>query len=178
MLICHRFTDVAELEHVWWLEIRGAIRSNMLSRDSTYAAYIVFKTTDLCGGFDYPGQDASITVAGSTSTRKVCLRNDDDEEAEDVERWLPVYAEIPVLPRERTDGWMELEMGEFCNKDGDDGEVCIRLSETTTFKRGLIVRGIEIRPKRNLNQQHCAKWVAGELEWINATGTLLDAKAL
>lgn len=55
-------------------------------------------------------------------------------------------------------------MGQFCNKDGDDGEVHISLMETKrgTVKRGLIVQGIEIRPKRGLNQHTSAK-IGGQL---------------
>jgi hypothetical protein len=163
LLISQRFTEVAELQHVWWLEIWGTIHSKMLSQDSTYAAYIVFKTTDRCGGLDYPPQDASITIAGSTSTRKVCLRSFDNEDDEDGAVSLTWRNSVLnededagnlVLPQERSDGWMELEMGQFYNKDGDDGEVCIRLMETTTYKRGLVVKGIEIRPKTGPNPQH------------------------
>ena len=44
---------------------------------------------------------------------------------------------------------MELEMGEFQNYEGEDGEVSISLMETSaTIKIGLVVQGIEIRPKK------------------------------
>ncbi|XP_004954328.1 F-box protein PP2-B11 isoform X2 [Setaria italica] len=157
-----RFMEVAELQYVWWLEIRGMIHSKMLSQDSTYAAYIVFKTTDRRDGLDYPPQEASITVAGSTSTHKVCLQSYDNEHEDGAvpltwrysRRHRRVFPGNLVIPQRRTDDWMELEMGQFYNKDGDDGEVCISLMETKAFKRGLIVQGIEIRPKRGHNTQH------------------------
>ncbi|KAF8689995.1 hypothetical protein HU200_041630 [Digitaria exilis] len=75
--------------------------------------------------------------------------------------WIPIQGSrggrdgIPqnvLLPRERADGWMEVEMGEFQNDEGEDGEVSIKLMETSaTVKSGLIVQGIEIRPKKLLS---------------------------
>lgn len=52
----------------------------MLSQDTTYAAYIVFRLGDKTYGLDYPAQEASITVAESTSTRKVCLQSSVNED--------------------------------------------------------------------------------------------------
>ncbi|KAJ4955796.1 hypothetical protein NE237_012579 [Protea cynaroides] len=55
------------------------------------------------------------------------------------------------VPKKRGDGWMEIEMGEFFNERGDDGEVEMRLKEVKFpwWQRGLIVEGIELRPKEN-----------------------------
>ncbi|RLM80173.1 hypothetical protein C2845_PM12G30560 [Panicum miliaceum] len=115
-----RFAEVAKLRYVWWLKVRGRIRSKMLSQDSTYAAYIVFKTTHRHGhGLDYPPQEASITIAGSTSTHTVCLQYNRSHRHE-------FAGNLALFPNKRTDGWMELEMGQFYNKDGDDGERRLR----------------------------------------------------
>ncbi|KXG31332.1 F-box protein PP2-B11-like isoform X2 [Sorghum bicolor] len=152
--------EVAELMSVCWFEIRGKIHSKMLSRDTAYAAYIVFKIPFGSYGLDYPPQKASIdTVAGKKIIRKVCLKS---YEGRHVNRQVTVplapeynksyrlgHGRNPVLPKERTDGWMELEMGVFYNKEGDDGEVRFSLLQTSgTSKEGLIVQGIEIRPKK------------------------------
>ncbi|PIA36203.1 hypothetical protein AQUCO_03400250v1 [Aquilegia coerulea] len=52
------------------------------------------------------------------------------------------------FPSHRKDGWMEIEMGEFYNEQGHDGEVQMTLKEIKGFlKAGLIVQGIELRPK-------------------------------
>jgi hypothetical protein len=143
----------------------------MLSRDTAYAAYIVFKIPVGSYGLDYPPQKASIdTVAGKKIIRKVCLQS---YEGRHVNRQVTVpltpeynkrvskkkkeynksyrrgHGRNPVLPQERTDGWMELEMGVFYNKEGADGEVRFSLLQTSgTSKEGLIVQGIEIRPKK------------------------------
>ena len=54
------------------------------------------------------------------------------------------------MPKKRADGWMEIEMGEFKNEEGEDGEVSISLMETRggNWKKGLILQGIEIRAKK------------------------------
>ncbi|XP_039804060.1 F-box protein PP2-B10-like isoform X2 [Panicum virgatum] len=150
---------VAQLLNVCWFEIRGKIHSKMLSRDTAYAVYIVFKTPVESYGLDYPPQKASIdTVAGKKIIRKVCLQS---YKGRHVNRWVTMrltreyksyrrgHGRNPVLPQERADGWMELEMGVFYNKVSDDGEVRFSLLQTSpTSKRGLIVQGIEIRPKK------------------------------
>lgn len=52
----------------------------------------------------------------------------------------------------RTDGWLEIELGQFYNAEGDDiCDVHIQLSETEqlNWKKGLIVDGIELRPSES-----------------------------
>ncbi|RCV08866.1 hypothetical protein SETIT_1G361400v2 [Setaria italica] len=127
------FSEAAELQSVCWLEIRGKINSKMLSLNSTYAAYIVFKLADESYRWDFSVLEASVRIGKCKSTREVCLHGDGD-----------------MHPQQRADGWKEVEMGEFYNKEGNDGEVSISLSETTELhnKKGLIVYGIEIRPRK------------------------------
>ncbi|KAL6635328.1 hypothetical protein ACP70R_027999 [Stipagrostis hirtigluma subsp. patula] len=164
-----RFLEGAELLFVCWLEIRGEIHSKMLSQDSTYSAYIVFKIADDSYGLDYPVQ-ASVSIGERKSTRQVCIQDyggeDEDEDWGENEDEVPHnYRRIMrinrrhrapppgasvLLPGNRDDGWMELELGEFCNEKGDDGVVSISLTETVRLfgKKGLIVQGIEIRAKK------------------------------
>nr|CAB3448296.1 unnamed protein product [Digitaria exilis] len=57
-------------------------------------------------------------------------------------------------PRRRGDGWAEVELGEFVVAgDGEDdgGVVEVRLAEVDSrrWKRGLIVQGIEIKPRHS-----------------------------
>ncbi|KAF7081298.1 hypothetical protein CFC21_085254 [Triticum aestivum] len=165
-----RFSEGAQLMHVCWFEIRGKIHSKMLSQDTTYAAYMVFKTTDNFYGLDFPVQEASISAGATNTTRKVCLQGNDDDDGEGgvPENYRPMvpfprlrlrrrnrrvvsHEENVALPQQRADGWMELELGEFLNEGGDDGEVSISLVETKggNWKSGLIVQGIEIRRKKS-----------------------------
>ncbi|XP_042517515.1 uncharacterized protein LOC122091572 [Macadamia integrifolia] len=60
------------------------------------------------------------------------------------------------VPKERRDGWREIEMGQFFNGSGEDGLVEMSLigvrKDTTLFLNGytsIFVQGIEVRPKEN-----------------------------
>ncbi|KAJ8753015.1 hypothetical protein K2173_008802 [Erythroxylum novogranatense] len=59
-----------------------------------------------------------------------------------------VYLNGPYR-RERKDGWFEIELGEFFNKEGEEGEIEMSVYEIKggNWKGGLIVQGIESRPK-------------------------------
>ncbi|KAF8689997.1 hypothetical protein HU200_041632 [Digitaria exilis] len=166
-----RFTEGAELRAVCWLEIRGKIPCNMLSQNSGYAVYVVFKMSDESYGLQYPLQEASVTIGESRISRQVCLDGyqnegeDDEEEVPQNHRSLRVPATrlglrrrnrrvphgvVVHFPKKRDDGWMEMELGQFNSEDGEDGEVSISLMETRggNWKKGLIVQGIEIRAKK------------------------------
>jgi hypothetical protein len=140
-----RFAEAARLLHVCWLEIRGRMHSQMLSGNTNYAAYMVFKMDDEHYGLDSPIQDAVVSIGENRSTRQVCLSGRRFRRGT---RPVPPEAHVQ-LPQERADGMMELEMGEFFNEGVDDGEVSVSLTETRVgnWKKGLIVHGIEIRVK-------------------------------
>ncbi|GMI96127.1 phloem protein 2-B10 [Hibiscus trionum] len=130
-----RFPEVAELNHVWWLEVRGRIETRMLSPNTKYAAYLVFKLNST-GAISFKDRtvDLSVSVDGiaSRGAQKVSLASRDD----------------PRHVRERGDGWMEVEMGEFLNECGDDGTAEFILKEIAGYlNQGLIIEGIELRPK-------------------------------
>ncbi|KAK6118572.1 hypothetical protein DH2020_047685 [Rehmannia glutinosa] len=52
-------------------------------------------------------------------------------------------------PKQRSDGWMEVELGEYFVKEGEDGDLELSLMEVNggSWKSGVIIQGIEIRPK-------------------------------
>ena len=54
-------------------------------------------------------------------------------------------------PKKRGDRWLEIELGEFFNGGGENMELHIRITQLDGhWKHGLIVEGIEIRPKEDL----------------------------
>ncbi|KAL0348996.1 UNVERIFIED_CONTAM: F-box protein PP2-B13 [Sesamum angustifolium] len=55
------------------------------------------------------------------------------------------------VPCRRIDGWLEQELGEFLVAEGDNRDVEAKLSGTEILYRkgGLIVEGIEVRPKES-----------------------------
>ncbi|KAK2988691.1 hypothetical protein RJ640_012727, partial [Escallonia rubra] len=142
-LVESRFNEVAELVRVCWLEIWGKMDTRMLSPDTVYAAYLVFKLTAGTYGFDYQPAEVSLGISGIKSeTRTVYLEPDGG------------LGTVPgensaQYPKWRGDDWLEIELGEYVCKGGEDGELNMSVMEVKggNWKRGLIVEGIEIRPK-------------------------------
>ncbi|KAK3415912.1 hypothetical protein EUGRSUZ_H01359 [Eucalyptus grandis] len=160
-----RFSEVAELINVCWLEIRGRISSRMLSPGTRYAAYFVGFVDDEAGK-----RERSVYLSGENNTRgrqtmprltvprfrRIGFRflpmpfELVDDNRDGGPRPAPASAEgNENHPKERRDGWSEIELGEFLTKDGEDGEVEMSVMETKggNWKAGLVVEGIEIRPK-------------------------------
>ncbi|XP_057459276.1 F-box protein PP2-B10-like [Actinidia eriantha] len=147
-----RFSEVANLRAVCWLDIRGKLETRFLSPKITYIAYLVFKVSERGYGLENLPAKAWVGVVGERAG---------DEDWDEDETTSCVYlkfrpcrrasraAQNGVLPQGREDGWMEIELGEFFNDGGENGEVRMRLMETKrgNWKSGLIVEGIELRPK-------------------------------
>ncbi|XP_058002934.1 putative F-box protein PP2-B12 [Hevea brasiliensis] len=168
-----RFAEVAELIGVCWLEIRGKIDTCMLSQDTLYGAYLVYRTTARTYGFEYQPVDVTVGLAGA----EVCKRSFHlVAEREQQEKQLCQFLSSQVglfrhsrasgsqspavptgeknngqYPQKREDGWLEMELGQFFNKDGEEGELEMSIMEVKggDCKGGLIVLGIEIRPKED-----------------------------
>ncbi|CAK9142187.1 unnamed protein product [Ilex paraguariensis] len=146
-----RFSEVAELQAVCWLAIGGMMQTQMLSPKTIYAAYLVFKIGE---------KNFGLAVQSKASVRFV---EESHEGAEVLNN--TVYLELPERigglrrrvsrlptgwrPQRRVDGWMEIKLGEFFNDHGDYGEVEMQFNEIKHghWKSGLIVEGIELRPK-------------------------------
>ncbi|KAK9140421.1 hypothetical protein Scep_010102 [Stephania cephalantha] len=143
-----RFAEVAELLAVCWLEIIGKIETRMLSPKTIYKAYLVIKFGDGMYGLQRSPANVSVSVGGnaSGSKRLVYMCTEDDAHITNLRtRSLELEGKFP---KNREDGWMEIEMGELFNHEGEDGEVKMTLTETKGghWKGGLIVLGIELRP--------------------------------
>ncbi|XP_076935786.1 putative F-box protein PP2-B12 [Bidens hawaiensis] len=169
-----RFNEVAELISVCWFEVHGRISTSMLSPNTLYVAYMVFKSTSESHGFEYQPAEVSIGISGlksQTQTQTVFL----DPEGEPSRRYPVVprrrmgmyHRGYPNMnpnvviarvgngngPKQREDGWMEIELGEYYIKgSGDEGELEMSLTEVKggNWKGGLLIQGIEIRPKHSL----------------------------
>ncbi|GAU20602.1 hypothetical protein TSUD_33380 [Trifolium subterraneum] len=157
-----RFPEVAKLNHVWWLEIRGMINTHALSPNTRYGVYLVFKMID-ARGFEYIPVHLSVCVeGGNSSTKIVCL----DPKVEPMPhngagrrnrhmRMMLRRLEDKVIglqrPSVRSDGWLEIEMGEFFNSGIEHEEVHMSVIETKAgqLKENFFVEGIEIRPKQD-----------------------------
>ena len=154
VVITCRFLEVANLREGWWLDIRGNIETHFLSPKTAYVAYLVFKVAEREYGLKNLPTKAWVRVVGERA-------GDGDWDEEETtssvylkfrpRRRVSRAAQNGVLPQWREDGWMEVELGEFFNDGGENGEVRMRLMETEqlNWKSGLVVEGIELRPKFN-----------------------------
>ncbi|XP_061342639.1 putative F-box protein PP2-B12 [Gastrolobium bilobum] len=138
-----RFPEVAQLLDVCWLEIRGMINTLALSPNTQYAAYLVFKMIDGIGFRHSPVELSVGSLHGQTTTHTVCLDPNLGSRPHRRVVGLP-------LPNERSDGWLEIEMGEFFNSGLED-EVQMSVVEIKcgNWKSGLVLEGIEVRPKED-----------------------------
>ncbi|XP_022728647.1 putative F-box protein PP2-B12 [Durio zibethinus] len=146
-----RFKEVAKLNYVWWLEIRGKISTSKLSLDTNYAAYLVFKMGIGAFGFEYHPAKVELTLGVDEICRKYVLL---DPMIQRHRRWYKlklIYLSVMSSlerPKERTDGWLEIELGAFYNRYGvDELKMSIMEVKAGVEKGGLVVQGIEIRPK-------------------------------
>ncbi|XP_028790226.1 F-box protein PP2-B10 [Neltuma alba] len=169
-----RFEEVAELLCVCWLEMRGRINTRMLSPSTSYAAYLVFNLTPSAYGFEHQPVEVSVGIAGNDSDarkRSVYLDPNGGTRGRQqpivprraslfnrarilgVEAGTPIPAENvdPQPPNKRADGWLEIELGDFFNEGIDDKALEMAVCEIKGghWKSGLVIQGIEIRPKPN-----------------------------
>ncbi|XP_059628694.1 F-box protein PP2-B11-like [Cornus florida] len=165
-----RFTEVAELVDVCWLEIRGKIHTQMLSPATTYAAYLVFKWATTVYGFGHRSAEGWVRISGSEGESRSLYLDPDGWQwprTQIVPRRMGFFNRRPAnmvrplaamlrqsndqCPKERGDGWFEMELGEHLNKSGEDGEleICLQEVKGGNWKSGLILQGIELRPKNS-----------------------------
>ncbi|KAJ6856302.1 hypothetical protein NC651_038029 [Populus alba x Populus x berolinensis] len=147
-----RFPEVAELIKLSWLEIRGKINTSMLSPSILYTANLVFKFSISAYGL----VDQPVEVAMKLDGDKICehsVRWNAERRPVDFfnyscRRSIPARESDGHYPKKRGDGWLEIELGDFLCTEGEDGELEMRVFDGINYwKHGLIVEGIEIRPK-------------------------------
>ncbi|KAK9993798.1 hypothetical protein SO802_023501 [Lithocarpus litseifolius] len=147
-----RFPEVAELNYVALFNISGKMSTSMLSPKTNYAAYLVYKLTQEAFGFDRPPLRASVgtTGGGGVYEQAVGLDLPAVQQGPQARVVLPQQQQHTSRPKQRNDGWLEIELGQFFNEGGEADELQFGLKEeeSLSMKSGLIVEGIEIRPTR------------------------------
>lgn len=133
-VICDRFSQVAELKLVLGLHIKANIETKNLSQGTTYAAYLVYQLSQFKSGFGRSPIVLRINYRQSAVVSSV---------------HSVILDPTPPRARHRGDGWMEIEMGcQFLIEQGDGDDVVeCSVTEGSNLKSGLIVEGIELRPK-------------------------------
>lgn len=155
--------ESAELKTIDRLEIKGKIQTGVLSQNTTYVAYLIVKVTKGAYGLDLvPAETLIKSTNGEickNTTYLCCL----DEKKQQMKRLFYGNREKRMAmtveavgadgkrrePKGRDDGWMEIELGEFETREGEDDEVSMSLTEVKGYqlKGGIVIDGIEVRPK-------------------------------
>lgn len=150
---------MAELRSVSKLEIEGQIRTQKLSPNTRYGAYLIMKTNSNPYGLDLVPAETSVEVGTQlVSSHKAYLSNQDAKKQQ-MECLFYSNRRHMMKPKvvdsiingicERTDGWTEIEMGEFFNGESDEMvKMSVREIKGYQLKGGLVIEGIEVRPKQ------------------------------
>jgi hypothetical protein len=133
-----RFSEVAYLLEVCWLEIRGRIETKNLSPNTRYGAYLIYTIMGQCHPNYIPAK-VSIRFEGENEGNNATIAY--------LQPYTPEGVEGQV-PRKREDMWFEIEIGEFFNGQVDSlVEMHLLGTDSLMWKSGLVVHGIELRPK-------------------------------
>ncbi|KAL2345639.1 hypothetical protein Fmac_006924 [Flemingia macrophylla] len=135
-----RFEEAAELRTICWLEIKGSIRSAMLSPKTLYGAYLKVKIADRAYGLDSLPSEVSVEVGNRKS-----------------QATLYIHSRSKINDKsscKRQDEWSEIELGSFYSHSNEEVRMCLREVKGVHLKGGLIVDGIEIRPKFKDDSTH------------------------
>ncbi|XWS64491.1 hypothetical protein CRYUN_Cryun05aG0008300 [Craigia yunnanensis] len=154
-----RFFEVAELRTIWWLEIQGKINSRMLSPRIVYEAYLIVKFVDHAYGLDLLPSEVIVEVGNVKLEGTICLRLYESKKQcletiwfsnqNEVVRSMAFRGKEERVPCKREDGWIEIELGNFYNHGVDvEVKMCLKEVTGTHLKGGLVVEGIELRPKQ------------------------------
>ncbi|KAF8038854.1 hypothetical protein BT93_B1416 [Corymbia citriodora subsp. variegata] len=146
-----RFQEVAELRTTDWLEIQGQMPTAMLSPDTLYGAYLIMKISHRAYGLDVMPSQSSIELQNEVVCTGTAVLQQGHRESRNRRR--PGVEGEAKVPMEREDGWMEVELGEFFNGGGGGHNhevVKVSFKEVKGYqlKGGLVIEGIEVRPKR------------------------------
>ncbi|XP_057778211.1 F-box protein At2g02240-like [Salvia miltiorrhiza] len=134
-------SEVAELVRSCWVEIIGKIDVRSLRVKTSYSAYLVFKLQEGC-------KEMQKATASVRLVKEIREGSGDEGYGVFIDTTACDAEERGRFPHCRSDGWMEIKLGEFFNNLGDDGQLEMRLIEKNNpnWKTGLLVRGIDIRP--------------------------------
>ncbi|XP_057444666.1 putative F-box protein PP2-B12 [Lotus japonicus] len=135
-----RFEEVPMLKDPLWFAISGKINTVDLSSSTQYAVFLVYKLVTTHGSYYEPVLLLMRILGGRVRTKKACLAMRLKENS---------MNSVPECPNMRSDGLLEIEMGEFFNLGLEDGEVEMNVMITQMFSwnGSFYLEGIEVRPK-------------------------------
>ncbi|KAL1225472.1 F-box protein PP2-B13 [Cardamine amara subsp. amara] len=158
-----RFSESAELKTIDRLEVKGKIQTGVLSPNTKYGAYLIVKVTKGAYGLDLVPAETLIKSTNGQMNKNTAYLCCLDEKKQQMKRLfygnreerMTITVEALAAdgkrrePKSRDDGWMEIELGEFETREGEDDEVNMSLTEVKGYqlKGGIVIDGIEVRPK-------------------------------
>ncbi|GKB81043.1 kinase-like domain, phloem protein 2-like protein [Tanacetum coccineum] len=134
-----RFQEVFELLPQQAFYINCTIRSQMLSADTEYACYLVFKLSKECQGLHNPVKVRDLLHQINEGAEFFYFITPSPLNINDITR----------VPKQREDGWMEIRLWKFnSTRDFKDASLSIHMKFTSHegTMSGLIICGLEFRP--------------------------------
>lgn len=135
-----RFLEVIELLPQQVLRINCKIKSQMLSQDTDYACYLVFKLSEKCRGLHCPVKVRNLLHRNKKEVEIIYFRSPKPWNLHDTNQ----------APQQRPDGWMEVKVWKFnLNHElikNDSFRVNLKLISYEGTLSGLILCGLEFRP--------------------------------
>ncbi|KAI6684951.1 hypothetical protein NL676_030864 [Syzygium grande] len=135
----------------------------MLSPNTLYEAYLIMKISHRAYGLDVMPSQASIELKNQVVSKSTAILHRSRRDGSDKQR-PGIFGtngaaggEEEKIPIRRQDGWMEVELGEFFNGGGGGGggdghgevvKMSFKEVKGYQLKGGLVIEGIEVRPKR------------------------------
>ncbi|KAJ9556483.1 hypothetical protein OSB04_011097 [Centaurea solstitialis] len=134
-----RFAECVHILYHHEFRIKCNIETQMLSLDTTYACYLVFKLSEKCRGLRCPVKARDLLPYKKERTKIISFTSPTTVNLNKI-KWIP---------EQREDGWMEVKVWETRLDDRHDGEsipVDLKLLSFEGTMFGLILYGIEFRP--------------------------------
>ncbi|KAI3691122.1 hypothetical protein L2E82_49340 [Cichorium intybus] len=134
-----RFGKYAKILSHQDLGIKCDIETQMLSSNTTYACYLVFKLSEDCRGLEFPVKARDLLLHRKERTKIISFTYPS----------IVNLDKIKWIPEQREDGWMEVMVWEtiFDNTNNDEYiPMDLKLSCYEGNMYGLILYGIEFRP--------------------------------
>nr|GME07023.1 putative late blight resistance protein homolog R1B-17 [Ipomoea batatas] len=137
--------EVAKLKKVSAFDIGLTFGVRCLYKMSCYSAYLVFKLEN--GSYE-DVYTALAAVRYEKDNARYGWMNKQNWHTNVFLAKTKSYGDCGQFPNSRTDGWMEIKLGDFYVSSGNEGEVELRMWHTSNqmWKSGFVVRGVEIRP--------------------------------
>ncbi|XVF31418.1 hypothetical protein REPUB_Repub16aG0144400 [Reevesia pubescens] len=141
-----RFSRVAALRTTDWLEIRGNIRTQMLTPNTNYGAYLLMKISDQAYGLDLMPSEITLKVGNQEVSCSSVFLQHQNMSKKQMEMWKSIRGNYQGIVREREDGWMEIELGNFFSGEKDE-DVNMSLMEVKGchLKGGIVIEGIKAK---------------------------------